>query len=142
MKKTMRSTRLLLLALAFSLCLVACGNTVDKEGLWENATYRKDMEFGKGAKTVVVEVKAGEDSVTFTVKTDKETVGEALQEHGLIEGEDGAYGLYVKKVNGIVADYDEDQTFWAFYINGEYAMTGVDRTFIEEGVTYQLIRSK
>ena len=142
MKKTMRSTLLLLLALAFSLCLVACGNTVDKEGLWEDATYRKDMEFGKGAKTVVVEVKAGEDSVTFTVKTDKETVGEALQEHGLIEGEDGAYGLYVKKVNGIVADYDVDQTFWAFYINGEYAMTGVDGTLIEEGVTYQLIRSK
>ena len=95
-----------------------------------------------GAKTVMVEVKAGEDSVTFTIKTDKETVGEALQEHGLIEGEDGAYGLYVKKVNGIVADYDEDQTFWAFYINGEYAMTGVDGTLIEEGVTYQLIRSK
>jgi len=29
-----------------------------------------------------------------------------------------------------------DQTYWAFYINGEYASTGVDSTNIEEGSTY------
>ena len=61
---------------------------------------------------------------------------EALLAEGLIEGENGAYGLYVKKVNGIVADYDIDKTYWAFYINGEYAMSGVDTTEIVEGATY------
>ena len=39
---------------------------------------------------------------------------------------------------GITADYDVDQTYWAFYVNGEYAMTGVDSTAIEEGVAYSL----
>ena len=43
---------------------------------------------------------------------------------------------YVKKVNGITADYDADQTYWAFYVNGEYATAGVDSTTIEEGATY------
>ena len=62
---------------------------------------------------------------SFEIHTDKKMVGEALQECGLLEGEDGPYGLYVKTVNGITADYDVDQTYWAFYINGEYAMTGV-----------------
>ena len=80
--------------------------------------------------------------VNSSIHTDKTTVGEALQEHNLLEGEESQYGLFVKKVNGIVADYDVDQYYWAFYVNGEYAMTGVDTTNIEEGVTYSLERTK
>ena len=141
MKKTLKLSISLILVLVFVFSLVAC-NTVDKSGLWENATYRKDMEFGKGAKTVALEVKAGENSVTFTIKTDKETVGEALFEHGLIAGEEGQFGLYVKSVNGIVADYDVDRSYWAFYVNGEYATSGVDTTKIEKGAKYQLVYTK
>lgn len=141
MKRTIKSTLSILLALLFIFTLVSC-NTVEKEGLWENATYRKDMEFGKGAKTVVVEVKAGDQQVTFTVKTDKSTVGEALLEHELIAGEEGPYGLYVKVVNGITADYDVDQSYWAFYVNGAYATSGIELTEITEGTTYQLAYTK
>ena len=141
MKQTLKSTLLILLALVFIVALVSC-NTVEKEGLWENATYRKDMEFGKGAKTVVVEVKAADQKVTFTVKTDKDTVGAALLEHELIAGEEGPYGLYVKVVNGITADYDADQSYWAFYVNGEYATSGIELTEITEGTTYQLAYTK
>ena len=43
---------------------------------------------------------------------------------------------YVKTVNGITADYDTDGTYWAFYVNGEYAMTGVDSTPVEDGAVY------
>ena len=121
--------------------LVSC-NTVDKSGIWEEATYLRDMTFGNGAKTVVVEVKAVDQMVTFTIKTDKTMVGEALMEHGLITGEQGAYGLYVKQVNGMTADYDVDQTYWAFYVNGEYGGTGVDMTEINEADTYQLELTK
>ncbi len=90
---------------------------------------------GKTKFNFTVVDKAG-DETTFEIHTDKKTVGDALLEHKLIEGEEGDYGLYVKKVNGILADYDKDQTYWAFYIDGEYAMTGVDKTDIEEGKTY------
>ena len=79
--------------------------------------------------------KQGKETV-FEIHTNKTTVGDALLELGLIEGEEGAYGLYVKTVNGITADYDADQTYWAFYINGEYGMTGVDVTNIEAGAAY------
>ena len=72
----------------------------------------------------------------FEIHTDKEIVGEALLELGLIEGEEGEFGLFVKAVNGIVADYEVDKTYWAFYVNGEYAMSGVDTTIIEEGTSY------
>lgn len=76
------------------------------------------------------------NSTTFNIKSDKATVGEALLDEKLIEGDEGAYGLYVKRVNGIEAIYENDGTYWSFYINGEYAMTGVDTTNIEDGFTY------
>ena len=66
----------------------------------------------------------------------KTTVGDALVELGMIEGEESEYGLYVKTVNGVTADYDKDGVYWAFYIDGEYASSGVDSTEITEGSTY------
>lgn len=92
---------------------------------------------GEGAVAFTFEVVDGEGNTTyFTVNTDKTTVGEALLDNGLVEGEDSDYGLYVKTVNGITADYDVDQTYWAFYVDGEYAMTGVDSTDVVAGSTY------
>lgn len=136
MKRTLTLISLLLLvALAFTAC-----NTVTKEGLWENATYRRDMEFGDGAKTVEVEVKAGEESVTFTIHTDKDTLGDALLEHDLVDGEEGAFGLYVKFVNGIEADYDKDGSYWGFYKSGEMMPVGVDGAVIADGEHYELVR--
>ena len=92
---------------------------------------------GEGAVVFNFVVVDGEgNEKTFEIHTDKTTVGDALLEVELIEGEEGAYGLYVKTVNGITADYDVDQTYWAFYMNGEMAMTGVDATDVEAGATY------
>ena len=90
---------------------------------------------GKTQFNFTVVDKDGKETA-FEIHTDKTTVGDALLELELIAGEKGAYGLYVKTVNGITADYDEDQTYWAFYVNGEYGMTGVDVTNIEAGATY------
>lgn len=137
MKKAIVSTISTILTLVCILCLASC-NTVDKTGLWENATYLKDMEFGKGAQTVVVEVKAEDQTVTFTLHTDKDTVGAALLEHDLIAGENGLYTV----VNGMTADWDADQSYWAFYIDGAYASTGLDDTDITEGAVYRLEYTK
>lgn len=163
MKRTIKSTLALLMALLLTLCLFACKEepietpdtsdttvsdtvaeavTIAPEGLWANATYLADAEFGEGAKTVQVKVIVGEQSVTFTVKTDASTLGEALIAHDLIAGEQGDYGLYVKVVNGITADYDIDQSYWGFSKNGEYMMTGVDSTEIADGEVYELTYTK
>ncbi len=139
MKKTILAS--ISLTLVLLLCLCSC-STVDAEGLWEDATYRRDMEFGEGETTVQVEVRVDESSVTFTISTDKDTLGDALTEHGLLEGEQGPYGLYVKKVNGITADADVGGAYWALYKNGEFSMTGVDTTPIADGEHYELVYSK
>lgn len=117
-------------------------DSITAVGLWSTATYLDDTELGEGKNTVNLEVKAENKSVTFTVHTDKSTVGEALLDNKLVAGEDGEYGLYIKTVDGITADYDVDQTYWAFYIDGEYATTGVDSTNITESAKYQLVYTK
>lgn len=134
------STLLLIAIMCMSLC--ACGDQTYEKGLWENATYTENAEFGNGSKTVLVEVKAEDRSVTFKINTDKETLGEALVEHNLISGENGAYGLYVKVVNGIAADYNINQTYWALTKNGESVQSGVDGVGILDGEHYELLYTK
>lgn len=140
---------MLIVAMAFS--MTACGgnnqekpNTENVGSNTEDGTQLEDTQgdsavtvLGEGATVFAFVVVDGEGNETaFEIHTDKTIVGEALLELELIEGEVGDFGLYVKTVNGITADYDVDQTYWAFYVDGEYAMTGVDATEIEEGATY------
>ena len=139
MKKTL--TLSISLLLIVMLCLASC-NTVDAEGLWENATYRRDKTFGNGEKTIEVEVKVEDRSVTFTINTDEKYLADALLEHELIEGEEGEFGLYIKKVNGITADYDVDGSWWGLYIDGEMALTGASYTEIADGEHYEFVYSK
>ena len=96
-----------------------------------------DPVVGQGQTTFVFEVvHLSGDTKRFTVKTDKTVVGEALIETGLISGEDGQYGLYVKTVDGETLDYDTHKKYWAFYVNGSYAVKGVDSTEIDPTAVY------
>ncbi len=81
-------------------------------------------------------VDANGNKTQLPIMTDAKILGDALQKLGYIKGEQGPYGLYIKEVNGITADYDTDGTYWAFYINGEMSMKGVDQTEIVDGDVY------
>ena len=140
--KFTKSLLTLLLTLALILSLTACFGSAYASDPWKDAIHKTDVTVGEGSTTVTVEVSAAEKTVAITLKTDEDTLGAALFAEELITGEEGPYGLYVKTVNGILADYDVDQTYWALYINGEYAMTGVDTTPIEAGKTYRLSKDK
>ena len=94
-------------------------------------------ETPSGAKTFTFQVVDPDgNETTQEVTSDAATVGEALIAQGLIEGEDGPYGLYVKTVTGITLDYETDGKYWAFYEGDEYGLTGVDQTAITDGATY------
>ena len=129
----MKKLLALTLALLFFVCAVSCGNDTDP---WEDALYTEDTALGEGKTTVTVKVEVEKNTVTFTLKTDKENLADAMNEHGLIEGTEGDYGLYIKKINGITADYDKDQRYWLLYVNGEYAMASADNTEITENAVY------
>ena len=130
------------LIVSFILGFSACSKSSSETDVWEDAVYTEDTELGNGTKTVFVEVKAMEKSVTFTIHSDKDTLGDVLTEHNLIEGEKGPYGLYVKKVNGIIADYDINQCYWGLNKNGEGMMTGVDGAEFKDGEHFELVYTK
>ena len=131
----MKKILAMLLAVVMVLTLVACGSKNNKQA--QSKTIENGATIGTGDKSFVTEVvDADGNTVKFTVQTDKKTVGEALQELGVLDGEEGDYGLYIKTVNGITADYDKDGVYWAFYVDGEYAMTGADMTDVVSGTVY------
>lgn len=116
------STKLIPLLLSALLLLSACGKTDGP---------------GTAAKKFTFEITFSDGSTSIQeIETDKSTVGEALQALGLIDGEEGPYGLYVTTVGGETVKYEDDGHYWGFYVNGDYAATGVDVTEIEDGTTY------
>ena len=96
----------------------------------------KPATTGEPVEFTFVAVDLEGKETTFRITTTKTTVGEALMDEGLLAGEPGPYGLYVKTVNGITLDYDTDGKYWAFYVDGEYGLTGVDQTNIQPGSVY------
>ncbi len=136
----MQETRTLsVLSLLVCIALIAA-LALTTTGCVDN-TVRNDTPptetFGEGRTSFVFAVIDADGKETaYTVNTDKKIVGEALQELGLIAGEESTYGLYVKTVNGITVDFDKDGQYWAFYVNGEYGNAGADTTPIVEGATY------
>lgn len=127
----------LFLCFILTVSLVACGSDPG-----ESAGFTPVSDgavLGEGAKSFPLEIVDRDgNSITVTIYTDAEMVGTALQDVGIVEGSMGPYGLYISHVNGIEAVYEIDATYWAFYINGESSMTGVDQAPIVPGETYML----
>lgn len=94
----------------------------------------------QGAKAFTVEVVHGDGSAkTFTYHTDAEYLGEVLLAEGLIEGDEGEFGLYIIRVDGEDAIYEENNSYWALYEGEEYAMQGIDLTPIADGDSFSLV---
>ena len=136
----------IILALVMALSLMACGNTAvqpDADADTTAPVVTDGATLGEGAHSFTLEITdADGKTITATIHTDAETVGEALSNLEIVQGEDSEFGLYIKTVNGITADYDVDQTYWAFYIDGEYAQTSVDMTAVNDGSVYKLAVEK
>lgn len=143
-KKQLSSILCIVLTVAMALCTNGCNGKADdasaeavQQGEARQEDHAGDNVLGEGETQFEFTVVDQDGEEThFEIHTDKEIVGDALQEANLIEGEEGDYGLFVKTVNGITADYDKDGHYWAFYVNDEYAEKGVDSTEITEGDSY------
>lgn len=96
----------------------------------------------RGSKNITVIVT--DDTKTDTVyelSTDAEYLREATEEiEGLtIQGEDSEYGFFIQSINGLTADYDTDQAYWAIYVNGEYGNYGIDSQPVADGDEYSFV---
>ena len=147
----------LCLALTMVLLMAACTGTPEETtgatgGETTGATDNVTTE-GTGGETTEIPADGstlgeGQHSFTFqvtmtdgtaynyTIQTDAETVGQALLDLGLIDGDQGDYGLYVTTVLGVTLDYTADGYWWALSENGTDTTVGVDGLTVTDGSTY------
>ena len=93
-----------------------------------------------GAKTISVSVVHADGSEKqFRYHTDAEYLGPVLLAEGLVEGENGPYGLTISVVDGEKADWNENQSYWALYVGEDYAATGADSTPVKDGDSFKLV---
>lgn len=140
LKKLTTLTLCLFLTAAMMLTAVGCGS---KDAGTKDGQITDGSVLGEGDKSFVLEVvDTNEKTISVTIKTSAATVGEALLATGVAQGEDSDFGLFITTVCGETLDYDADGMYWAFYINGEFAMTPVDQTDVEDGAVYKLAAEK
>lgn len=148
----------LCLALTMILSMAACTGSQDpttsteptgetvlstEEATEPNAIPADGSELGEGQHSFTFQVQMADGTAYhYTVHTDEETVGAALVALGLIEGEEGSYGLYVTTVLGTALDYDKDGYWWALSENGTDASVGVDSLPVNDGSTYAFTATK
>ena len=94
----------------------------------------------EGRKDIAVTVVHKDTSEkNFRYHTDAKYLGHVLLEEGLIQGEEGPYGLVISTVDGETADWNVDQSYWALYIGEDYATTGADGIVLTDGGEYSLV---
>ena len=117
-------------------CFASC-NKIDAEGLWENATYRKDVTVGEGSKEVTLRVEIDDQFIDITLKTDAAKLGDAMFAEDLIND-----ATFFDTLNGIKADWDKDKAYWCFYTGEEMMMVGVNDVEISGGESYRFVYTK
>lgn len=130
--------------IAFLLCiitafsLVSCKKSEEKNPAPTDEKTVTYEEIGRGDNQFFLDILFEAKEKNYSIKTDEETVGAALEKLGMIEGEQGDYGLYIFAVEGEEHRYENGGKYWAFYENEQYASQSVDLTEIVDGETYSL----
>ena len=89
---------------------------------------------GKGDKEIKLEIEAGEQSITLTVKTDKDNLGDALYELELIND-----AAFFDTLNGIKADFNDGGMFWKVLKGDTMLDHGVNDEKISGGESYKFL---
>ena len=137
--KVLSLSVIFVLIAAMALCMVSCDVKKDSEDDYvasEEATVKEELTI-----TVTVIDNEGK-SEEFKINTKSDNLGDALVMSGLVEGEDGQFGLFIKSVNGLRADYDLDGAYWSVSKGGEMLMTGASETPIADGDSFELTYTK
>ena len=124
-----KTTVIAIIALVALVAIVAAAYFLVGPG--KNAPAGEEGSF----TVVVIHADASEKAFTYTA-TGK--LGAFLEGEGLISSAGADPGMF-HTVDGEKADWNENQSYWAFYLGEDYAMTGIYDTDITAGTTYRLV---
>ncbi len=130
----MKKLLALLLALTMVFALSACAQPAGTSADSATGDSTDGSSAALNSFTVTV-VHADGTSKDFTYEADAAMLGAFLEKEGLIIGSgDGMFHT----VDGEKADWNVNQSYWAFYVEGNYAVKGIYDTAIENGKHYKL----
>ena len=90
-----------------------------------------------GDKTFTLTVVQSDSTKEFTISTDEEYLAPALMAEGIINDEGVETGMYFT-VDGETASWEENQSYWAIYVDDVYATEGLNTLPVEDGGVYKL----
>lgn len=99
----------------------------------------------QGAKSITIEVVDNNAASTiYDLHTDAEYLRQAMEQAEGLEfsGTESGYGMMVETVNGVTADWNVDQSYWGFYVNGDYCNYGIDTQPVVDGDAFKIVYSK
>ena len=98
----------------------------------------------EGSKSITINVVNSEEkTISYSIKTDAEYLRQAMEEaqaQGLtfVEEED-SFGPMVITVNDEYAKWGDNNAYWSFYVNGEYAMYGISEQPVNDGDEFSIV---
>ena len=115
----------ILLTLALVLSLAAC----------TAKTPETTAAAGEKLQFTVIVTHADKSEEIFLYEAESGMLGAFLEKEGLIIGSgDGMFHT----VDGEKTDWNENKSYWAFYVDNNYAVKGIYETPIENGKNYKL----
>lgn len=134
-KERMMRGLVLLLAVVLSVFMLA-GCTAAAPGSSDLSSEMSSEAAVQKRFTLTVVHRDGSEK-EFALTTKQQYLGAELEAAGIIDGEEGQYGLYIKTADGETAD-DSKQEWWCLTKDGEMTETGIDTTPIEDGDRFEL----
>lgn len=126
---------LCLLTLCTSLALTSCTEITDSERPLDSTEQVPEITL----QLTVTDLNGEQKHFDISAHTE-DSVADALVNSGLVQGDDTEYGLYIKVVNGVTADWNTDGTYWSFYVDGEMSMVGASSVKVANGMKIELKR--
>ena len=133
--KIIKLSVIFVLIAAMALCMFSC-----------DGNKKTDSEESSSAPVevtitiTVVNDKGDSDSFKITTKSDN--LGDALLESGRVKGDMDTFGLYIKEVDGVLADFEQNGAYWSLSKGGTMLMTGASETPISDGDKFELTYTK
>ena len=123
-------TKKLLAAIAVLVILIAIFCTVYRQ-------FLRQPQSGEKSITITIIDDTGAEG-TYELDTVAGYLLEALETVADIDGEEGPYGYTLYTVNGLTADFNAGNAYWAIYVNGEYGQLGISQQPVADGDAFTI----
>ncbi len=69
----------------------------------------------------------------------KEVMDELADKGFTYDGVEDQFGIMIHTINGVRATYEQDDAYWAFYLNDEYCQYGISTQPVNDGDQFSIV---